>query len=123
MDTGGEPTAITRALAGLGKFRGIYMPDGTPAEDVPAWLEAMEDAAVRRVGLTVCADRAEVSTVFIGIDLEAEDDGRDPRPYETAVAEGGHRERLRPVERYASRADAEAGHARHVRYHGGPEDA
>ena len=71
------------------------------------WAELYEKPAGRRVARTVVSDGVDVSTVLLGLDHRFGGDG-PPIIFETMVFGG-------PLDgeqdRYATRAEAEAGHA------------
>lgn len=81
-----------------------------PCNDVRRWARFFEDAEARRVALDYVGEGVEVSTVFLALDHNHAGHG-PPILWETLVFGGPHDGQ---IWRYASRADAEAGHARIV---------
>lgn len=91
-------------------MRGLYILDAdrnpVPCASILAWGEFMQDDAPRRVGHDVCGG-VELSTVFLGMDYAH---GRGHmRVFETAAfSDDGD---VCVIDRYATWAEAEEGHA------------
>jgi hypothetical protein len=86
------------------------------SQEWDAWRQANQD------GLAVVAKSGTdplVSTVFLGYDANGWDPSGPPLLYETAVYRDGTWEEL---ERYATREEAQAGHARHKARVFGPSE-
>lgn len=90
-------------------MRGLYILDDDrnviPCNSILKWGIFMADDANRRVGLEVFGT-AEISTVFVGLDHSH--NRRPIQIFETALFDD---EIFVVIERYATWAEAEAGHA------------
>lgn len=90
---------------------GHFNEDGSPAT-LRQHLGLMRDIERRRVGKDAIGDHANVSTVFIGMDVHADITGDSPRTFESQVWVAGWEDAL--YFSYSSRPEAELGHRRIV---------
>lgn len=82
--------------------------------DIIAWSETCNDVEARRVGLAELPGGVSVSTVLLGTELGRDDAGR-PLIFETMVSTQGDDGMGVYEQRYATEADALAGHRETLR--------
>jgi hypothetical protein len=85
-----------------------YDKDGTPIEKVEYWAKKYEEHGYKRVAETTLPDGTWVSTVWLGVDYNFGDG--PPLIFETMVFSSQNELSELDLDRYATLAEAEAGH-------------